>query len=141
MRARVKALLPIAAAGVLGVVAAVLALVGQEEAALALVALLVTLVAVVAVDVWHRTRDSQHMQRLAAERQHAIAGRLGAFLDDESLDSDGVERTGNNLVHRLEAIERRVVAALESERLRSADERAELLAEVAEIRDATRQAG
>ena len=139
MRARVKALLPIALAGVLGVVAAVLALAGQQKVALALVALLVTLVAVVAVDVWLRTRDSQHMLRLSAERQNAIAGRLSAFLDDTSLEGDGEERQGNNLVLRLEAIERRVVAALESERLRSADERAELRHEVAELRAASRQ--
>ncbi len=141
MRARVKALLPVAAAGVLGVVAAVLALAGQQKAALALVALLVTLVAAVAVDVWLRTRDSQHMLRLSAERQNAIAGRLSAFLDDTSLEGDGEERQGNNLVLRLEAIERRVVAALESERLRSADERAELRREVAELRVASRQDG
>lgn len=130
-----------AAAGVLGVVAAVLALAGEEDVALALVALLAMFVAFAAVDVWLRTRDSQHMLRLAAERQNAIAGRLGAFLDDTSLDSDGEERQGNNLVLRLEAIERRVVAALESERLQAADERAALRHEVAELRAAGRQEG
>jgi len=136
VRARVKALLPVAAAGLTGLAVAALALTGREEPALALVGLVVAGGALIAADGWRRTRDAQHMLRLSAERQHSIAARLGAFLDDESLDAPG-EDPRNSLVARLEALERRVLATLEAERLQAADDRAALEVLAAQLRETT----
>jgi hypothetical protein len=140
VRSRLKALLPFAVLAGLGVLVIVLVLIGAERAAAVAAAVLVTAVAVLAFDLWARTRDVQHMLRLSAERQHELGARLGALLDDEGDASTGEDRR-NNLVARLEATERRLLATLEAERLRAADDRAALAAEVAAFRAAARQDG
>lgn len=123
-RARKGWLLGVVVTGVLtvGVVAA--ALTGSTRVAVALSGLLLGLGVLLVVDTRTRTADLAHLLRLAAVRQAEQSLGAGAGQDiTRALGADGV----------LEQMERRLVGAVETERLRAADRHQEVLAQIAEL--------
>lgn len=104
MGKRARRLLAVVAVLFVGLVAAAAAAVGSWRLSAALSAMLLAGVGGVGVDLWFRARDLANMQRLASARQRKLGGEA----------------------NRLALVERRILAAVESERLRAGDRHREV---------------
>lgn len=112
----------IAGAGVLTVAAAIASAVGAARVAGVLAALLLGFGVVVAVDLRSRAADLAHMSRLAAKRQTQGGDAARERDADASLKQ----------IEHLQQVERRLLVAVETERLRAADRHREALEELAD---------
>lgn len=70
-------------------------------------------------DGWRRQAQTQHLARLAAERQREMTALLVTLVGSEGVDSDAAS-VRNSVLGRVEASERRVLDALSALEMRLA---------------------
>ena len=106
-----------------GALSAVLFLVGQERLAGAVLALLVTGAVLLLLDLRRRLAGVGRALRFSTERERRQL-ELAESTARSALTSSGASATTRS---RMDALQRRVISAVEAERLESADRHVELL--------------